>query len=84
MKNSVFRFNVSDENGITFPSTDPAPDCIYTLLDAYFDVLINDSFRLLRLRFDNVTYIISKYPNSPVYIERVPYYFTIKYSEQWS
>lgn len=59
------------------PPNDEIRPELRTLLMAYMPVLEQDSFRLLRVRFDDVTYIISNYSETPTYYKGVAYNYKL-------
>lgn len=76
----MYRFNVDPETFEIFtPLNDPIPEELQAIIIfPYRQIIQNDSFELIRLKFQEGIFIIHKYPNTPIYIDKVPYYFTLR------
>lgn len=84
MKSERYIFNIEHEYiGLqdhpypVCPPNDVMPPELVTLLSVYMPVLEQDSFRLLRVKFGDITYIISNYSATPTYFKGVPYCYKI-------
>lgn len=79
MNCNFFRFNYdADNQRIISPESDPIPTALEKIILAHRFEFEQDAFRLLRLQYDNQSFIISKYPSSPIFIKGQPYYYTFK------
>lgn len=76
---NFFRFNYdSDNQKLITPGNDPIPQSLEEIILAHRFEFEQDAFRLIRLVYDGNYFVISKYPDNPIYVKGKPYFYTFK------